>query len=80
MRAKLTGWTIDAAGVPGGLIGGPRAYKYHFRGFKSHRVHTRRGYFLHKNAGERKARERELATFEENRRAMGMLSPMRVKI
>ena len=30
------------AGVPGGLVGGPRAYYQHlFRGFKSHRVHAR---------------------------------------
>ena len=36
------------AGVPGGLVGGPRAYQDQFRGFKSHRVHARRGFFLHK--------------------------------
>ena len=29
------------AGVPVGLVGGPRAYQYQFRGFKSHRVHAR---------------------------------------
>ena len=35
--------------VPGGLVGGPRAYQDHFfRGFKSHRVHARRGFFLDK--------------------------------
>ena len=28
---------------------------------------------------QRKARERELATFDENRRAAGMLNPMRDK-
>ena len=28
---------------------------------------------------QRKARERELATFDENRRAVGMLNPMRDK-
>ena len=28
---------------------------------------------------QRKARDRELATFDENRRAVGMLSPMRDK-
>ena len=28
---------------------------------------------------ERKARDRELATFDENRRAVGMLNPMRDK-
>ena len=27
--------------------GGPRAYQDQFRGFKSHRVHARRGCFLH---------------------------------
>ena len=35
------------AGVPGGLVGGPRAYQDQFRGFKSHRVHAR-GFFLQK--------------------------------
>ena len=35
-------------GIPGGLVGGPRAYQDLFRGFKSHRVHTRRDFFLHK--------------------------------
>ena len=35
------------AGVPGGLVGGPRAYQDQFRGFKSHRVHARRDFFLH---------------------------------
>ena len=35
------------AGVPGGLVGGPRAYQDQFRGFKSHRVHARKGFFLH---------------------------------
>ena len=29
-------------GVPGGLVGGPRAHQNQFRGFKSHRVHARR--------------------------------------
>ena len=36
-------------GVPGGLVGGPRAYQDQFRGFKSHRVHARRDFFLHRN-------------------------------
>ena len=35
-------------GLPGGLIGGPRAYQDQFRRFKSHRVHAGRGVFLHK--------------------------------
>ena len=34
--------------VPGGFVGGPRAYQDQFRGFKSHRVHARRGFFLYK--------------------------------
>ena len=34
-------------GVPGGLVGGPRAYEDQFRGFKSHRVNAR-GFFLQK--------------------------------
>ena len=33
--------------VPGGLVGGPRAYQDQFRGFKSHRVHARNDFFLH---------------------------------
>ena len=36
------------AGVPGGLVDGPRAYEDQFRGLKSHRVHAR-GLFLQKN-------------------------------
>ena len=67
------------AGVPGGLVGGPRAYQDQFRGFKYHRVHARRDFFLLKKIDWRKARERELATFDENRRAVGMLNPMRDK-
>ena len=35
------------AGVPGGSVGGPRAYQDQFHGFKSHRVHARRDFFLH---------------------------------
>ena len=33
------------AGVPGGLVGVPRAYQDQFCGFKSRRVHARRGFF-----------------------------------
>ena len=33
---------------PGGLVGGPRAYRDQFRGFEYPRVHTRRDFFLHK--------------------------------
>ena len=37
---------LNYAGVPGGLVGGPRAYQDKFREFTSHRVHSR---FLKKN-------------------------------
>ena len=66
-------------GVPVGLVGGPRPYQDQFRRFKSRRVHARRGFFLHKQIDQRKARDREVATFDENRRAVGMLDPMRDK-
>ena len=50
-----------AAGVPGGFVGGPRAYQDQFRGFKSPRMHARtsRDFLLHKKIDWRKARERE---------------------
>ena len=68
------------AGVPGGLVGRPRACQHQFRGFKSHRVHARSWLFLAKKKNDwRKARDRELATFDENRRAVGMLNSMRYK-
>ena len=68
------------SGVPGSLVGGPRAYQDQFRGVKSHRVHARRDFFLHKKRVIwRKARERELATSDDNRRAVGMQNPMRDK-
>jgi len=35
-------------GVPGGLVGGPRACQDQFREFESHRVHAHRDFFLHK--------------------------------
>ena len=41
-------WVIIQSGVPGGLVGGPLAYQDQYRGFKSHRVHARRDFFLHK--------------------------------
>ena len=63
--------------VPSGLVGGLRAYQDQFRGFKYHRVNARRDFFLHKTIGQRKARERELATFDENRRTARMLNRMR---
>ena len=60
---------LTVAGVPDGLVGGPRAYRDQFRGFMSHRVHAHRVFFLHKKNDQRKAGERESATFDENRRA-----------
>ena len=45
-----------------------------FRGFEYHRVHTRTTFSCIKNV-ERKARKRELATLDENQRAVGMLKP-----
>ena len=54
-----------------------------FREFESPRVHTRInswGLFLvHKLTYLRKPRERELAQLDENRRAVGLLNPMRDK-
>ena len=38
--------TIRTEGVPGGLVGGPCAHQDQFRGFKYHRVHARRVFFL----------------------------------
>ena len=61
-------------------MGGPRAYQDQFLGFKSHRVHARRDFFLNEEIDERKARERVLATHSmKDRRAVGMLNPMRDK-
>ena len=59
-------WTQTS---PGGLEGGPRAYHDQFRGFESHRVHTRsKGLFSCIKMESRKARERQIATFfDENR-------------
>ena len=42
-------------------------------------MHVLVGTFSCIEIDKRKARERELATFDENRRAMGMLNPMRDK-
>ena len=50
--------------VPGGLVGYPRAYKNQFREFNSHRVHILVGSFSCIRIDWRKARERELATFD----------------
>ena len=68
------------AGVPVGLVGGPRAYQDQFCGFKYHRVHARKDFFLHKKLISGKRESVSLATFnEKNRRAVGMLNPMRDK-
>ena len=37
------------SGVPGGLVGGPRADYDQFHGFEFYRVHTRRDFLLRKN-------------------------------
>ena len=42
-------------------------------------AHTRRDFFLHKKMISGKRESVELATFDENRRAEGMLNPMRDK-
>ena len=57
------------------LVGGPRVYQDQFRGFKSHRVHARRDFFLHKKNDWRKARERDLATFDEKSTSSGNSEP-----
>ena len=50
--------------------------KIKFRGFKSHRANTRKDFFIKKKKELRKARERELltATFDENRREVGVIA------
>ena len=60
------------ARVPGGLVGYSRAYRNHFCEFNSHRVHILVGTFSCKKVDWRKAQERELATFDENRREVGV--------
>ena len=45
---RVLGSVRAQTGVPGGLVGGPRAYQDQLRGFKSHRVHARRDFFFHK--------------------------------
>ena len=74
-------YEAQVAGVPGGFVSYPRAYSNRFREFNSHRVHILVGTFswVKTRIDWRKARERELATFDENRRAVGMLNPMRDK-
>ena len=69
---------LSDTGVPSGSVGYPRAYENQLREFNFHRVQTLAGIFscIKKN-DQRKARERELATFDENRRAVGMMNPMR---
>ena len=62
--------------VPGGLVGYPRAYENQFREFNSNRVHILVETFswIKIDTGKRKARERELPTFDKNRRSVGMSS------
>ena len=67
------------AGVPGGLVGYPRSCQNQSRKFNSHRVHILVGTFSCIKIDQRKTRERELAKFDEDRRAVGMLNPMRDK-
>ena len=55
-------------GLPGGVVGGPRACQNQFlRGFESRRVHApiniNRDFFLHKKNDLLKARERELGIY-----------------
>ena len=57
------------------MVGGPSAYQDQFRELDSHRVHKLVGTFSCIKIDERKARERESATFDENRGAVGMLNP-----
>ena len=40
----IRGTSVYRVGVPGGLVGGSRAYQDQFRGFKSHRVHARKDF------------------------------------
>ena len=61
---------------PGGLVGYPRASLKSILWVQfSPIAHSRRD-FLHKKSDQRTAREREFATFGENRRAVRMLTPM----
>ena len=64
----------------GRVVGGPRAYQDQFRGFKSHRVHTRKDFFFAQKTmcGKRESVRYE-ATHDGNRRAVGALNPMRDK-
>ena len=69
-------WCTIVAGFPRAPVVGQ------LREFESPRVHTRYevvGTFFCAPIDSRKAQERELATFDENRRAVGMLNPMRDK-
>ena len=47
MRFDFEFQIIFEPGVPGGLVGGPRAYQDQFHGFESRWVHARRDLFLH---------------------------------
>ena len=76
VQAHPSTWIIPLHGVPGGLVGYPRASLKSILWVQfSPIAHSRRD-FLHKKSDQRTAREREFATFGENRRAVRMLTPM----
>ena len=74
--------SIYTCGVPGGLVGRLSSclLKSISRVQFSPSAHTCRDFFSDEKNDKRKARHRELATFGENRRALGMLNPMPDKI
>ena len=67
------------AGVPGGLVGYPRAYQNQWCGFNSYGVHILVGIFLALKKIQAENARSVLATYDENRRAVEMLNPMRDK-
>ena len=62
---------------PGGIVGGPRAYPNQFLWVEVSPSARSLGHFLGYETDWRKARERELSRFDEDRRPVGMLNPMR---
>ena len=68
---------VDGGGVPGDLVGYPKSIsRFQFSPSASSILV---GTFSSIEIDWRRARERELATFDENRGAVGMLNPMRDK-
>ena len=58
VQAHPSTWIIPLHGVPGGLVGYPRAYQNQFREFNSHRVHILVATFLcikKMNSGKRES-------------------------